>query len=139
MAVPDTPAPKRRLKNPETFRERAAKASETTEKVGFIRRGWNAFKKIVRRIFRPVHRALKKLFSVQPFKTVAKIGHWVGLIVWPKYFRSSFKELKKVTWPNWKQSRRLTSAVIIFAVIFAVLIGVVDYGLDKLFKHLLLK
>jgi preprotein translocase SecE subunit len=44
-----------------------------------------------------------------------------------------------VTWPTWRESRRLTGAVILFSVIFGGLIAIVDYGLDKLFKQLLLK
>lgn len=55
------------------------------------------------------------------------------------YVRNSFRELKEVTWPTWAESRRLTGAVILFAVIFGALIAVADYGLDKLFKQLLLK
>ena len=68
-------------------------------------------------------------------KAVRFIGRIFGL----KYLASSWTELREVTWPTRREGRRLTTAVIIFAVIFGGLIAIVDYGLDKLFKQLLLK
>jgi len=64
---------------------------------------------------------------------------FIGRIVGFSYIRSSWQELKQVTWPTKREGRRLTTAVIIFSIIFGALIAVVDYGLDKLFKQLLLK
>lgn len=75
---------------------------------------------------------LRWFFGLRP---VRFLGRLIGLA----YLRSSWQELKDVTWPSWHESRRLTSAVIIFSLVFGVLIAVVDYGLDKLFKQLLLK
>lgn len=63
----------------------------------------------------------------------------IGLILLPKYFRNSWKELKQVSWPNFKLSRQLTFAVIIFAVFFGISIAGLDYGLTKIFKIILLK
>lgn len=56
----------------------------------------------------------------------------------PKYFRESWAEVKQVTWPNRKESLKLTSAVIIFTVVFGLLITITDYGLDKLFRKVLI-
>lgn len=64
---------------------------------------------------------------------------FLGKILGFGYLRSSAQELKQVTWPTRREGRRLTTAVIIFSVIFGALIAVVDFGLDKLFKHVLLK
>ncbi|MEO6761284.1 MAG: preprotein translocase subunit SecE [Candidatus Saccharimonadales bacterium] len=64
---------------------------------------------------------------------------FVGTILLIKYTRDSWRELKQVTWPKWEESRQLTWAVIMFAVVFGALIAVVDYGLDKLFREVLLK
>ncbi|HUC90167.1 MAG TPA: preprotein translocase subunit SecE [Patescibacteria group bacterium] len=77
----------------------------------------------------------------RPFKKLGRIKFFrvIGLILVPPYFRNSWKELRQVTWPNRRESWQLTSAVMIFAIIFGVLIAVVDYGLDKLFKQVLLK
>ncbi|HUS26559.1 MAG TPA: preprotein translocase subunit SecE [Nevskiaceae bacterium] len=63
----------------------------------------------------------------------------IGLILVPPYFRNSWKELRQVTWPTGRESRRLTLAVIIFALIFGALVALIDYGLDKVFKQVLLK
>ena len=75
---------------------------------------------------------LRWFFTRKPMRFIAK---WTGI----KYIVDSWKELKDVTWPSFKESIRLTGAVIIFSVIFGVLIAIVDFGLDKLFKQILLK
>jgi preprotein translocase SecE subunit len=53
--------------------------------------------------------------------------------------RNSFKELRHVAWPTGKQTLQLTSAVILFSVIFGVVVALFDFGLDKLFKQVLLR
>ena len=57
----------------------------------------------------------------------------------PRYFREAWKELKDVTWPDRKQTSQLSFAVFIFAVVFGVLVAVTDFGLDRVFKRILLK
>jgi len=80
----------------------------------------------------------------QPFKKVGsaarkgKTGK-IGRFLVPKYFRYSYKELKEVTWPDRHKTVRLTFAVIAFATVFGIVIAIVDFGLDKLFRELLLK
>jgi preprotein translocase subunit SecE len=64
---------------------------------------------------------------------------FIGRIIGFTYIRGSWQELKQVTWPSRSEGRRLTTAVIIFSIVFGVLIALVDFGLDKLFKDLLLK
>jgi preprotein translocase SecE subunit len=56
-----------------------------------------------------------------------------------RYFINSGRELKLVTWPNARQTFRLTYAVMIFAVVFGVLVALVDYGLDKVVKEVIIK
>lgn len=56
----------------------------------------------------------------------------------PSYFRESWTELRQVTWPNRKQTVQLTLAVFVFAIVFAVFVGVIDFGLDKIFRKVLL-
>lgn len=65
---------------------------------------------------------------------IKKIGRYVV----PGYFKKSWEELKQVTWPTWRETWKLTLAVIIFSAVFGALITVVDYGLDKLFKQVLI-
>ena len=72
-------------------------------------------------------------------KTVLKPVIWLGSKLVPTYFKNSFKELKLVTWPNRKESRQLTSAVIIFAVVLSLIVALIDLGLDKVFKKVILK
>lgn len=57
----------------------------------------------------------------------------------PKYFRDSWAELKLVTWPGRKETWRLTFAVFVFAIVFGVLVAIVDKGLDTLFRDIILE
>ena len=75
---------------------------------------------------------LRWFFQLKPVR-------FVGRILGFTYVRGSWQELRQVTWPTRREGRRLTTAVIIFSVIFGALIAVVDYGLDKAFKQLFLK
>ncbi len=72
-------------------------------------------------------------------KTVTKPLVFISRFIIPSYFRNSFKELRDVKWPDRKQTTQLTIAVFIFATIFGVIIAVTDYGLDKIFKKVLLR
>jgi len=63
---------------------------------------------------------------------------FVGKMLGLKYVKDSWGELKLVTWPTFRESRRLTTAVIIFSIVFGLLIAIVDYGLDKLFRQVIL-
>ncbi len=128
------PKKKRQVKNPETFRERALRAGEASDAA-----------KAKAKSKRPSRTkqaggGLAK-GAAKPFKLVVrtKPAKFLGKVVFPAYFRNSLRELKLVTWPNWKQSRQLTFAVLVFAVIFGAAIAVVDYGLDKVFRNILLK
>jgi preprotein translocase SecE subunit len=125
-------AKKRRVRNPETFRERALKAAETIEQPKRANRLKQVAGRVLTPAAHPIGRAASKIFNRQPFKLIGKI-------IFPIYLRNSWRELKLVTWPTKKQSRKLTFAVLVFAVIFGATIALVDFGLDKLFKQILLK
>lgn len=127
----DAAKPKNRIvKKAETVREIAEKSSQNSvqKEPGVIR----LTLRYIGTPFRWVGRGLAKIGHKQPFK-------FIGHVLWPAYFRNSWKELRQVTWPNRRESTQLTTAVIIFATIFGVMIALVDYGLDKLFKQVLLK
>lgn len=57
----------------------------------------------------------------------------------PKFIREAWREIRLVTWPTPRETVRLTIAVFIFATIFATIVGILDFGLDKLFKEVLIK
>ena len=46
-------------------------------------------------------------------------------------------ELKKVVWPNKKQTIQVTWVVIALTVILALFLGVVDFGLSSVVKYVL--
>ncbi len=131
----EQPKSKRVVKNPETFRERAIKATtegEKPQKRAVVRSG-------IKAVFSPIGRVFKGFFGLKIFKPLRTPLRILGKILIPVYFRNSWKELKLVTWPSFKESLRLTYAVLIFAIVFGISIAVVDYGLDILFKKILLK
>ena len=130
---------KRTVKNPETFRERAVKASEGAEKPSLVPRIASFIWRVIKAIFRPIGRFLKWLFGLKIMAPVRFIGRILGKIFFVHYFVESWDELRKVTWQSWKESRKLTFAVLVFAVVFGVTIAIIDYGLDKLFRNILLK
>ena len=125
--------PKRRLKQaPETVRERADRAQAAAAQPKRARgKAFRFFAKIFAPLA-PVGRALQRFGRLKPV-------YIVGLVLWPRYFRNAWRELRQVTWPSFRESLRLTSAVLIFAVIFGILIAATDYGLDKVFKKVILK
>lgn len=126
---------KRTVKNPETFRERAIKASEQADKPAKAARLKAGGAKAVS----PLGKSLRKVSGSKSLKPVRKPARVIGTVLVPPYFRKSWAELKLVTWPNRTQSRQLTVAVLIFAIIFGAAIAGVDWVLDKIFRNILLK
>ena len=127
---------KRLVKNPETFRERALKSNADNASKS---KKYSSSRKVASSIFRPIENALRSISEIKALSFLKRPLRILGKILLPVYLRNSWRELTKVTWPSWKQSRQLTYAVLIFAVIFGATIAVVDYGLDKLFRNILLK
>jgi preprotein translocase SecE subunit len=126
---------KRRVRNPDTFRERAQKAAITNEKP-------NKFSIIKHQLAQPFRLIAGVFMRSIVGKALKKVFGWIAKafnFITRSYFSNSLKELKLVTWPSFTQSRQLTSAVLIFAVIFGASVALVDLGLDKLFKGILLK
>lgn len=54
-----------------------------------------------------------------------------------RYIEASRAELRKVTWPTWKETRKATFAVLGFVAVMAVLLGLIDLGLSNLIKTIL--
>ena len=91
------------------------------------------------RPFRAAHRVGKKEFYL-PLPD-NRVGRFLNKRrrVTPSYFRNAWQEVRQVQWPNRKETAKLTVAVFVFAALFGVIIAVTDYGLDKLFRKVLLK
>lgn len=53
------------------------------------------------------------------------------------YFKDSFEELKKVTWPSKSQTVKLSIITLIFTVISTLVITGFDFGFNKAYKGLL--
>lgn len=53
------------------------------------------------------------------------------------YFRESFEELKKVTWPTRRQTINYSLAVVALSILVAVFIGGLDYGFSEGIEKLL--
>lgn len=126
---------KRVLKKTETVRDKASKSSDVAPKTrrihkatGAVRRPISAARRIGKMEYHPI-----KLPDNRVGRFLTKSRR-----VTPRYLRESWTELKLVTWPNRKETTSLTLAVVAFALVFSVMIGIIDYGLDKLFKALLL-
>lgn len=130
---------KRLVKNPETFRERALKAATQSDQPRPVARVRRNIIRPLKLVVQPLGRFLAAIFRRQPFRLIAKILTIVGRIVFPAYFRNSWRELRQVKWPNRTESRQLTFAVLVFAIVFGGLVAIVDFGLDKVFKQVLLK
>lgn len=133
MAAEESKQKKRRIiRTAATLREKAEKSKDrqngqTEKKRGIV--GWVFF--VLLWPLRFVGRQLAKLERFKVFRIV-------GYILVPPYLRNSFKELKQVTWPNRKETLHLTGAVLAFATAFGILVTAVDYGLEKIFKRILL-
>lgn len=129
---------KRRVRaNSETIRERLEKRQSETNKPaekepGVLSALWSGFTWPLRQIARPFKWLGRFLGRYKAFRII-------GLIFLPRYVRSSWKELRLVTWPDRPTSWKLTYAVIVFSIIFGVIVFAVDFVLDKLFKEIIVK
>ena len=53
------------------------------------------------------------------------------------YVEASRLELRKITWPSLKETKRTSLIVLGFTAVMAVLLGLVDLGLSSLIKAIL--
>lgn len=54
-----------------------------------------------------------------------------------QFFKEVWIELKKVHWPSWKETRAATIVVVVVVMIFALFLGLVDFGLSHVIQRLL--
>lgn len=126
---------KRRVVKPaQTVRERATKLSEAKPKTRRLRN-------TAGRIGRPLktaHRVGKKEFYLPMPDN--RLGRFLNKRrrLFPSFFIDAWRELRSVTWPNGRETASLTLAVFVFATFLSAIITLSDFGLDKIFKQLLL-
>jgi preprotein translocase subunit SecE len=53
-----------------------------------------------------------------------------------KFFRDIIAELKKVTWPTWRQTAYLTAVIIAVCLVVGLILGGLDFGLTQAVKAL---
>ncbi|WP_413523621.1 preprotein translocase subunit SecE [Latilactobacillus curvatus] len=51
-----------------------------------------------------------------------------------KFFKSVGQEMKTVSWPDAKQTRKDTSTVVMTSVLFAIFFGVIDFAILKVLQ-----
>ena len=70
-----------------------------------------------------------------PKLTIPKINLRDNRIV--RYFRETWFELKKVSWPSRREGLNLTLMVITVTAFLSIVLAVIDYGFEKLIGLLL--
>lgn len=66
-----------------------------------------------------------------------KIKQYLNTIL--TFFRGVGLQMKKITWPTFKESLKYTIIIIIFSILIAVFLGGVDFGLTILLNKFILK
>lgn len=134
----DTPKHQPRIrKTAPTIRERAEAEQSRAEKKSRPGR----LKPVLSRAKTPFKKIRLPGTSKIP-SPLRKIGRGIGKgLGWlaPRYFINAWREVRQVTWPSRHETRRLTGAVLIFAVVFGALVFGVDKVLDIIFKKVVLK
>lgn len=125
---------KRTIRPSQSMRERAADASTSNNKSRRIKNTASA----LARPIKSAHKYGQKMYFLPMPNN--KFGRFLNKRRYfiPKYFREAWREVKAVKWPSRKDTAKLTLAVFMFAIIFGILVAVTDYGLDKVFKKILL-
>lgn len=126
----------RRLKKSETVRERSEKAAAYTDKKP--RRLRTTAGKITSPVKSAAQLGKKEYYLPLPDNRTGRFLNRRRKFI-PKFFRDAWEELRQVDWPSARETWKLTLAVFVFAIVFGVLIALVDTGLDKVFKEILLK
>lgn len=126
---------KRQVKKAETVRERASKTTDQPRKPRRLRRTASS----IGRPFKAAHRVGKKEYYLPlPDNRAGRILN-KRLSIFPRFLSNAWKELRQVEWPGRKETSKLTVAVFLFAIGFGIVIAITDYGLDKLFRKVLIK
>ncbi len=129
---------KPRIRKVETVRERTVKASAKAQA-----KAQRQPRRPIRRTLQLVSLLLKRPVRLltTPFRLrpVRFIGRIIGRVLWPRYFRNAYQELRQVSWPSRRETWKLTLAVLIFAVAFGTLAAGTDFLLDKVIRRIVFR
>ena len=128
-------AKKPRVRKAETVKEKVAKQSTKKPTTTSKPKKSARVMKVTKKATKPFG-LLAWPLKLRPVKFVFRT---LGRILFPKYFRNSFKELKEVTWPARRESWKLTFAVLIFAIGFGAFITITDIIFDKVIRRIVLR
>ncbi len=130
----DSKTKRLRVRKTETVREKAEKARVSTHKPRRVR---SAISKVGKPFLIAREKGRREIYLPLPDNRVGRFLNKRRSFV-PKYFKEAWAELRQVTWPGRAETWKLTLAVFMFAIIFGLLVAVVDFGLDRLFKQVIL-
>jgi preprotein translocase SecE subunit len=122
----------RRHKAPETVRERAAKQLgqprlKDSKLKAKMYRPLSTLRRIAQKEFNPIRVPQNRWGRV--------LGKRFNLI--PLFLANAWKELRQVNWPSRKDALRLTFAVVVFAVAFAIFVQIFGFLFERLIKYIL--
>lgn len=136
MAKKDSKESKKKngeLKKKSSMRESAAKSREAANKPKRVRKAAQAASKPVGKFKKAMTTEYHLFGSDENRGFFTKSRSFI-----PSYFTNSAKELKQVTWPGRSETWRLVFAVFVFALILGSFIAILDYGLEKLLREVIL-
>ncbi len=135
--VNKTDAKKKRVRKPkESLRERNTKAAESKGKEKRVRKAAHATASTTKKV--------GSVLTTEYHLTERKENNddhgffSKSRSLAPRYFRDSWQEIRKVTWPGFKTTWKLVFAVFIFAIVIGGFIAALDWGLEKLFREIIL-
>ncbi|MBA2279078.1 preprotein translocase subunit SecE [Candidatus Saccharibacteria bacterium] len=129
---------KPRVRKTETVRQRSEKATAKAEAKS-VKTPRRHIRRVASAAIKPLRRPARIIswpFRLRPVRFITRI---LGLILWPKYFRNAYKEVRQVAWPSRRDTWKLTLAVLIFAVMFGTLAAGTDYVLDKVIRRIVFR
>ncbi len=130
----NAPKPAKKDAKPKhTIRERNRKAAEAKDKPKRIRKAATQVKQPVSKLGTILTAEYHLFPQKNPDGFFTKSRNAT-----PRYFVDSIAELNNVTWPGRKETWKLVFAVFTFAISLGVFIAVLDYGLERLFRNIIL-
>lgn len=137
MADKEKTGKTRRLKSQPTFREKAVKQQTKEDKAPTRQLISGALVSPLRNASEFGKKEIHLSKTARSKNEAGSFWHKSRKIT-PRYFREAWQELKHVTWPGRAQAWKLTLAVFVFSIFLAAIITLADYGIETLFRKILL-